>query len=267
WAIDHTLSKASADDYHIRIFPQEEIFKDGSEEVKSDRVKWDKTTLDYHYVGNKWGGKYLRAPDIYYTIMEKGKNKLTPLRCIAEIRPGCYSGVNDFFYLSRETIDQFGIENQFLMPIIRTSRDIDKLYIKPSKIEYRVFACHLAKKELKKKNLNGTLQYISWGERQVTRERQKVRKGICWPETETVKRRTPGWWAIPQKNLIPTHNFMLYVINDRFLCPYSEKMIVSDRCFHRIFPNSVEKAILLAALLNSTLAFFFISLLGRWNLG
>ncbi len=27
------------------------------------------------YVGNKWGGKYLRAPDIYWTILEKGKGK------------------------------------------------------------------------------------------------------------------------------------------------------------------------------------------------
>ncbi|MEJ5250752.1 MAG: N-6 DNA methylase [Chthonomonadetes bacterium] len=25
------------------------------------------------YVGNKWGGKYLRAPDIYFTILEKGQ--------------------------------------------------------------------------------------------------------------------------------------------------------------------------------------------------
>ncbi len=25
------------------------------------------------YTGNKWGGKYLRAPDIYFTILEKGQ--------------------------------------------------------------------------------------------------------------------------------------------------------------------------------------------------
>ena len=28
------------------------------------------------YVGDKWGGKYLRAPDIYRTIMDKGRNRL-----------------------------------------------------------------------------------------------------------------------------------------------------------------------------------------------
>ena len=31
------------------------------------------------YTGDKWGGKYLRAPDIYWTIIEKGKDKLVRL--------------------------------------------------------------------------------------------------------------------------------------------------------------------------------------------
>ena len=28
---------------------------------------------DPKYTGDKWGGKYLRAPDIYWTILEKGE--------------------------------------------------------------------------------------------------------------------------------------------------------------------------------------------------
>ncbi|MEM4168447.1 MAG: hypothetical protein QXW98_08385 [Candidatus Caldarchaeum sp.] len=28
---------------------------------------------DGAYEGDKWGGKYLRAPDIYFTILEKGE--------------------------------------------------------------------------------------------------------------------------------------------------------------------------------------------------
>lgn len=34
------------------------------------------------YEGNKWGGKYLRAPDIFYTIMEKGEDKLVSIEPI-----------------------------------------------------------------------------------------------------------------------------------------------------------------------------------------
>jgi hypothetical protein len=51
------------------------------------------------YIGNKWGGKYLRAPDIFFTILEKGKGKLVRLGDIAEVRFGIKTGANDFFYL------------------------------------------------------------------------------------------------------------------------------------------------------------------------
>jgi hypothetical protein len=38
------------------------------------------------YAGAKWGGKYLRAPDIFFTILEKGKDQLVRLGDIAEVR-------------------------------------------------------------------------------------------------------------------------------------------------------------------------------------
>jgi hypothetical protein len=51
------------------------------------------------YEGNKWGGKYLRAPDIFFTILEKGKGKLVRLGDIAEVRRGITTGCNEFFIL------------------------------------------------------------------------------------------------------------------------------------------------------------------------
>jgi len=37
------------------------------------------------YVQNKWGGKYLRAPDIYLSIMKQARSALTPLATLATI--------------------------------------------------------------------------------------------------------------------------------------------------------------------------------------
>ena len=105
WAIDHTLSRVTTEDYCMRIFKQEEIFKDGSEKIKIDKVKWDKTVLDYHYSGNRWGGKYLRAPDIFFSVIEKGKGKLVRLGDIAEVRRGFTTGCNEFFYLPSKHFD------------------------------------------------------------------------------------------------------------------------------------------------------------------
>ncbi len=59
----------------------------------------DGTVKGEGYVGNKWGGKYLRAPDIFFTILEKGKDKLVKLGDIAEVRFGIKTGANEFFYL------------------------------------------------------------------------------------------------------------------------------------------------------------------------
>ena len=48
------------------------------------------------YSGDKWGGRYLRAPDIYWTILEKERDKLVRLGDIAEVRFGIKTGANDF---------------------------------------------------------------------------------------------------------------------------------------------------------------------------
>jgi hypothetical protein len=51
------------------------------------------------YVGGKWGGLYLRPPDIYFRVLEKAGDKLVRLSEVAEVRFGIKTGANDFFYL------------------------------------------------------------------------------------------------------------------------------------------------------------------------
>lgn len=45
------------------------------------------------YVGAKWG-KYIRAPDIFFKILEKGKGLFVPLKEIADVRRGFTTGAN-----------------------------------------------------------------------------------------------------------------------------------------------------------------------------
>lgn len=51
------------------------------------------------YTGGKWGGLYLRAPDIFYRVLEKAGDRLVRLSEVAEVRFGIKTGANDFFYL------------------------------------------------------------------------------------------------------------------------------------------------------------------------
>ncbi|HRU74532.1 MAG TPA: Eco57I restriction-modification methylase domain-containing protein, partial [Caldisericia bacterium] len=61
----------------LRIFPksQKELLLEGIEGDEQEEIK----LLSGKYEGGKWGGIYLRAPDIYFTILEKGKGKFVKL--------------------------------------------------------------------------------------------------------------------------------------------------------------------------------------------
>ena len=84
-----------------RIFPisQGELLKGGSDDA-APRGK---------YTGDKWGGKYLRAPDIYWTILEKGQDKLVRLGDVAEVRFGIKTGANEFFFLNKDDLSEWNI--------------------------------------------------------------------------------------------------------------------------------------------------------------
>jgi hypothetical protein len=146
------------------------------------------------YIGNKWGGKYLRAPEIFFTILEKGKGKLVRLGDIAEVRRGFTTGANKFFYLEptgnpapagylhvRNGAGWEGeIEEEFLKPVIKSPRECRSILIKPEDLRYKIFMCHRDKSELKG---TAALEYIRWGEAQGYHERPSC-KG------------RPRWWDV-----------------------------------------------------------------------
>ncbi|MCS7086484.1 MAG: hypothetical protein RMM53_11590, partial [Bacteroidia bacterium] len=50
-----------------------------------------------------WGAIHLRAPEIYRKIVAAAKDKLVPLRTVANVKRGFTTGNNDFFYLEDRT--------------------------------------------------------------------------------------------------------------------------------------------------------------------
>ena len=113
------------------------------------------------YVGDKWGGKYLRAPDIYPYILEKCASKLVRLHEIGLVKRGITTGSNDFFFLNDEDVENWGIEPDFLQPIMTSPQESKRLSVDSSSLPYKMFLC-----TAEKGNLKGTeaLNYIQWGE-------------------------------------------------------------------------------------------------------
>ncbi|MEA3375208.1 MAG: DNA methyltransferase, partial [Chloroflexota bacterium] len=98
WEIDGATERTQKPEF--RVFPKEqrELLEAGIEGDDEDEGNRLLDTVG-NYGGDKWGGKYLRAPEIYWEILERAGDRLVPLGESAEVRFGIKTGCNEFFYL------------------------------------------------------------------------------------------------------------------------------------------------------------------------
>lgn len=212
------------------------------------------------YLGDKWGGKYLRAPDVFFTILEKGKNVFAPLGEIAEVRFGLKTGANDFFYLEplgigsrhglvrvRNNAGWEGeIEEEFLKPVIKSPRECSTTLVHPDSLKYTVFMCNRSKAALR-----GTraLEYIKWGEEKGYNSRSTLRARRRWWD---LGRREPGVYLWPM------------IHNDRLAAFVNTHAVQVDHNLFEITPKDKEKSIVS---LFSVFSVLVRELFGRSNLG
>ncbi|MBN1901394.1 Eco57I restriction-modification methylase domain-containing protein [Candidatus Sumerlaeota bacterium] len=257
-----------------RIFPvaREKLFQDGcevpeeEEDINKDRQDIQDNVKSFpsyaslldsasvplikvaRYIGNKWGGKYLRAPDIYWTILEKGKGKLVRLGDIAEVRFGIKTGANEFFYLDEGRIREWGIEGEFLKPVIKSPRECKRILIDPKDLKYKIFMCHKEKKDLRG---TAALEYIKWGEKQKFHERPSCSGRARW--WDVGERRIP-------KIISPSSV-------SEFPRTFENAGVFVDKRLYEIYPNNTKdlKAIHFAT--NAIICSVFQELGSRTGLG
>lgn len=191
------------------------------------------------YIGDKWGGKYLRAPDIFFTILEKGKGKLVKLGSIAEVRFGIKTGANDFFYLTGEQIKKWNIEPEFLKPVIKSPRECKSILVDPKNLKYKIFICNKSKEELKGTN---ALKYIEWGEYKNFNKK---------PTTQNRKH----WWNLGENSF---SNFLwTMTYRERFFVVANDNFLADARMYDMYSENYI------GALCNSTVILFQLELMAR----
>lgn len=232
----------------LRIYPkkQSELWEEGFD-VEENK-----------YTGSKWG-KYLRAPEIFFTILEKGKDKLVPLKEIANVRFGIKTGANEFFYLTEEEIKEKGIEKEYWMhkdekgnwvpnKVIIKANELDSPVIKSNSLEHSVLFIKKNKKDLKDTDI---LRYLRHGER------------LGFHERPTCSSRKPGrnWYDLGE-NIADIIAFPERV-RQRYIVFYNPERISLNKNLYGIEPldNRLSKVIAIA--LNSTLTPLFTELFAR----
>jgi len=275
------------EDDRIRIFAktQKELWDEGYDEEARE------------YVGSKWG-KYIRAPDIFFKILEKGKGILVPLKEVAEVRFGIKTGANEFFYLTEEEIQKWGIEREFWMhPLKRDEeepvpehvwKDKDGEYFKASQYAERM-------------RLEDVLRddgYVYWAPNYVIKSPRECRsilidpkslkyrvllihkdksqlrgtnilKYIEWGESQGFHQRPTcssrqKWYELPE---IKAELIWIKGIWDRHFIPTAKIELPIDQQLYAVQLNSKLLRDILAALLNSTYFAIFQELIGRVTFG
>ncbi|MCR4293798.1 MAG: N-6 DNA methylase [Candidatus Kuenenia sp.] len=243
--IENTLKGIATyedDDFRIRVIRQGELLENLESAGKT--VKW---------------GQYLRAPNVYFEILEKCKDKLVPLKEVAEVRFGIKTGINEFFYIDEDKIKHWGIEKEFLAHVFKSPQEFDGILVEQNKLQTIAFVCRKTKSELRKEQKLGALRYIEWG------EKQNTSNGIAWPEVPSVQGRTPGWWALP--DLEPSQVFWSKAHDIRFIHRYSKVQLLCDCRIYFLTAKGNVNAEILAAALNSSISALFMELIGRVSLG
>ncbi|MDD9974804.1 MAG: hypothetical protein OXU27_12405, partial [Candidatus Poribacteria bacterium] len=240
-------------DSHIRFLTFKTFIGDPDIENRRERTRTytelaQAGTRENRYTGDKWGGKYLRAPDIYWTLLEKGKDKLVRLGDVAEVRRGFTTGANEFFYLDAERIREWGIASEFLKPVIKSPRECKSIRVDPSELQFKLFMCHADKAALAG---TAALDYIEWGESQGYHQRPS-----CRGRTR--------WWDLGKRE-IPVLSFN-YLISSTARTLYARNGCYTSDNFQEIHTD-LDLILPLCASLNSSLFQLMVNMAGRSNFG
>ena len=218
------------------------------------------------YVGDKWGGKYLRAPDIFFTILDKGEK---------------YIDIFERYFIGERYLNTGGADGFFILTKVRqknklfASIDNDKI-IKTKlggfsgDIESKFLKCLIKDQTKKDKRIeiketdawclvidepieNGkVLEYIDWGAKQGYSQRSVTKNQKPWfKPTNQMKKGA--------EVLLPRS------FNDVFVTHHNPNRYLSLR-YYRLHPkgNNVKE---LVAFLNSTVFWFLFEAMGNKNQG
>jgi type I restriction-modification system DNA methylase subunit len=152
--------------------------------------------IDNDYIGYKWG-IFLRAPEIFFELLERGGDRFVALGQITDVKRGITSGCDKFFFPrditdkalsdfpdNREFKEHYGvsrsetkgirivragdgsqhlIEAKYLEPEVHSLMEIDSIEINPQELARKILLVSEPKERLKGTHV---LRYIQWGERE-----------------------------------------------------------------------------------------------------
>lgn len=244
--IEHARQTVANEQFRVFPVPKKRLVEEGSEFASDE----DKKLLQGKYKGDKWGGKYLRAPDIFFTVLEKGENVLYPLGTVASMKFGIKTGADAYFYLSEADIERLKIEPEFQNKILVESRSISNLIIDENN-EYEI----LVTTNKSKREIKGTFfyQYILLGE---TKKYPSRGKPKIPANKATCKNRKPYWYSVRLPDIPPI--YWMEMRRDRYFTLLNQEELLADHTFYCLYVDEGLDPEIICGILNSTIVPLFV---------
>jgi type I restriction-modification system DNA methylase subunit len=205
----------------------------------------------------KWG-IFLRAPTIYFKIKEN--KKMAKLGELAKVNYAIKTGANEFFYLDKEKVKLWGIEKEFLEPLVSSPKNIG-IEIHSKDADESVLMVHEPKDKLKDTNV---LKYIEHGETVETRIKGGKKGGTIvkgYQNLSSVKSRKL-WYDLGEREVAPI--LFSCRIWERCIFAVNKAKTQADKAFYEVRPKNTKDINVFAAVLNSSLTALFAELNGRF---
>jgi hypothetical protein len=225
-------------------------------------IKRDASNTRNVYTLGKWGGMYLRAPDIYVELLETYRNQLIPLSAVAELTSGTKSNADEFFYTElRDEGDQESLIVDASGELRRIEADLVRIPLLKAPEDARIPRLNLSRLKSRRLALPDDLslyplarEYVDWAQRELRLQDR--------PTLRTVK---PWWRFRPQVG----SDFLLPVKPKRsIVLSWVQGLEVSvNKSFYLVRVQRGYDPILAAATLFSTLGAIAREVMGRANFG
>lgn len=297
-------ANTATDSYRVRLVRQGDMYDEGvalgrmmesriCENGEDEDAGWkDGQKTDHAYFGGKWG-IHLRAPDIWFSLQDRTRQRWIPLGRLAEVRFGLKTGADKFFYprdMTQQCLDQlvdphafaqhFGvgrpqvedgqvklvragtgevwpIEAEYLEPEIHSLMEIDSFTVREANCARLVLMVGKSKRELRGAFVG---KYIVWGEDEGLHERPTCASRVTEGNLdEGIPKRE--WYDLTGVERAP----VLWVKERQYrhAAPLNPQRFVANCRLYEVYPGHGISEEVLVGILNSSVTILSLLQYGR----
>jgi len=193
----------------------------------------------------------LRAPNIYFDILDRAGERLVRLSALARVARGITTGFNRFFLVEREKARTLGLEPQFLRPLVASLKGVKSLVLALEHAEHALVCVDRPREKLR-------------GTRMLAYIKDFECSGAMPVHSPSLASRGE-WFRLTPK---PAADFaILRFRRERHFSPANPHgLLVSDTVFTASMRDRIDVPLCTAAA-NATLFHFFAEVTGRDNMG